>query len=392
MIPCKINSIKLIFFIYLWIINEVIRDTTNSIKVEAFITATLKTKPVTTTTKKLTTTIPKTTTTTTPTSTIPTVISYCSGGFIAGTNGAVSTCKSDAYNKTRQANELDCIFPFYANNILYPSCTMNIKGYYWCSLTRNFTNLFAKCQSNCPLLAQKLVKGQNATHDSCLVIPSNLDIKALPPDQTQIKYILSLHNQIRSNASYKYTFANTTTIYPSATNMRQVYWDISLASLAQVWVEYLAATKTFDHDCNSCRLLLNNQSILIGQNLFAVEYLDYDVVTVWDWAILKGWYNEKPNFLYGAPYGSTTGNFDTVGHYTQLVTSGVSRIGCGVAQINSILYIGCNYANGQTNPSMPYINGTSCSQCGSSQCVNNLCTCNKFCQNYGIILLFIFMF
>jgi hypothetical protein len=172
--------------------------------------------------------------------------------------------------------------------------------------------------------------------------------------------------------------------------MRQVYWDISLASLAQVWVEFLAATKTFDHDCNSCRLLLNNQSISVGQNLYAVENLAYDTVTIWDWAILtKGWYGEKYNFLYGASYGSTTGNFDTVGHYTQLVTAGVSRIGCGVAQINSILYIGCNYANGQINPSKPYINGTSCSQCGSSQCVNNLCICNKFCQNYGKILFFV---
>jgi len=60
--------------------------------------------------------------------------------------------------------------------------------------------------------------------------------------------------------------------------MRQVYWDISLGSLAQVLVQYLAATKTFDHDCNSCRLLLNNQSITVGQNLYAVN-LTYDPVT-----------------------------------------------------------------------------------------------------------------
>jgi hypothetical protein len=62
--------------------------------------------------------------------------------------------------------------------------------------------------------------------------------------------------------------------------MRQVYWDISLGSLAQVLVQYLAVTKTFDHDCNSCRLLLNNQSITVGQNLYAVN-LTYDPVTIW---------------------------------------------------------------------------------------------------------------
>jgi len=265
---------------------------------------------------------------------------------------------------------------------------MDMKGYYWCSLTRNYTNLFAKCQSNCPLLAQKLVKGQNVTHTSCLVIPNNPSIKALSPDQTQINLILNMHNLIRSSVGY----GNTTKIYPNATNMRQVYWDISLANLAQVWVQYLAATNTFDHDCNSCRLLSNNVSISVGQNLYFSENVAYDTVNIWIQSILNGWYGEKSNFEYGATYGSLTGNFGEVGHYTQMVTASVSRIGCGMAQANSKLYVACNYANGQSNPSMPYKNGTSCSQCGSNQCVNNLCTCNKYCQNYGIIsLLYIFI-
>jgi hypothetical protein len=265
---------------------------------------------------------------------------------------------------------------------------MDMKGYYWCSLTRNYTNLFAKCQSNCPLLAQKLVKGQNVTHTSCLVIPNNPSIKALSPDQTQINLILNMHNLIRSSVGY----GNTTKIYPNATNMRQVYWDISLANLAQVWVQYLAATNTFDHDCNSCRLLSNNVSISVGQNLYFSENVAYDTVNIWIQSILNGWYGEKSNFVYGATYGSLTGNFGEVGHYTQMVTASVSRIGCGMAQANSKLYVACNYANGQSNPSMPYKNGTSCSQCGSNQCVNNLCTCNKYCQNYGIIsLLYIFI-
>jgi hypothetical protein len=48
----------------------------------------------------------------------------------------------------------------------------------------------------------------------------------------------------------------------------------------------------------------------------------------------------------------------------------------------------CNFAIGQWDDSFvsePWVNGTSCSGCESSECSNNLCSCNKICDNYGTL-------
>lgn len=298
-------------------------------------------------------------------------ISYCSGGFKASTNGSASICLSDANNQSRLADELECIFPFYSNNDkLYSTCALNNAGKYWCSLTRNYTNLFATCQSKCPLIAQKMMQKSGFTHSLCQEPPNNY-VKPFAPNQTEIKLILNLHNQARSQVGY-----------PNAINMRQVYWDISLASTAQAWVEYLAASAKFEHDCNLCRSPLNNQSLTnkVGQNLFAysgIKSRNY----LWK-STINGWFGEKKNFVYA---NNTMENFDKFGHYLQIEWAFTSRIGCGFAQINGTnFYLACNYADGVSNIQRPYKNGTSCSAC-PNQCVDNLCTCNKYCQNHGII-------
>lgn len=53
-------------------------------------------------------------------------------------------------------------------------------------------------------------------------------------------------------------------------------------------------------------------------------------------------------------------------------------------QLNSGSYIiaTCNYAYGQGGTDFPYQNGTVCANC-AGKCVNNLCRCDKFCQNDG---------
>ena len=154
-------------------------------------------------------------------------------------------------------------------------------------------------------MAQNQVKNTNDIHVACLQIPSNSGVVSLfPTDQAQINFILDLHNQIRANTSYPNLNSSITTVYPSASDMRTVYWDIGLARNAQKWVEYLAANRLFQHDCNQCRLLLNNQSIIVGQNLFAVTDLAYDATVLWKWSILGAWFGEKKNFIYGGSWGN----------------------------------------------------------------------------------------
>jgi hypothetical protein len=75
-----------------------------------------------------------------------------------------------------------------------------------------------------------------------------------------------------------------------------------------------------------------------------------------------------------------------VGHFTQIIHSESTHVGCGAAIFDSkIIFAFCNYAIAQSDFIRPYKNGTVCSMCSKSNCKNNLCNCNKICQNYGVL-------
>lgn len=178
--------------------------------------------------------------------------SFCSGGFEAKSN-AVSECRSDAYGKSRQAHESDCMFPFYYNNKWHDGCTNDGKDTYWCSLDRVYSNKWAKCQEACPLLAKKLMSTNdpNNTHTSCLTIP-NFNFISHFPNNDDINYILQYHNKLKSDVPLP--TANGLKL-PYASNMRPMLYDIGLARNAQRWVDYLASKNSFTHDCPACRKL-----------------------------------------------------------------------------------------------------------------------------------------
>ena len=180
--------------------------------------------------------------------------SFCSGGFEAINSGKnVSLCKKDAYNITRLAHELDCVFPFYYNNRWYDSCTQDGRGLvYWCSLDQVYLNKWATCSESCPQLAKMAVTGTEV-HDSCLVVPPERGVRSLFPTDCDIDIILRQHNEVRSNVSYP--LVNKTQSFPQAANMMPLSWDIRLARLAQKWIEWVAANQTFQHDCQNCKVI-----------------------------------------------------------------------------------------------------------------------------------------
>ena len=73
-----------------------------------------------------------------------------------------------------------------------------------------------------------------------------------------------------------------------------------------------------------------------------------------------------------------------IGHYTQVVSSLASKVGCGAAKCGSKIYAYCNYATGQMSYTTPFLKGQACKSCPNS-CSNGLCTCNKVCQNGGVL-------
>jgi len=119
-----------------------------------------------------------------------------------------------------------------------------------------YTNRFASCQSSCSLLAQIKVKNSNDTHASCLQIPANSGVVSrFPTNQSEINFILDLHNQIRSNVSFPNLNKNITTVYPTATDMRLEF-------------EYLLFTKL-----NNCFYKRNEIIIFLLINLKLGNYI-----------------------------------------------------------------------------------------------------------------------
>ncbi|RNA11378.1 cysteine-rich venom latisemin-like isoform X2 [Brachionus plicatilis] len=262
-------------------------------------------------------------------------------------------------------NELDCVFPFRMYGVLYDKCVSFDNGSsFWCSLDSVYTTRAAQCNQSCPVLARNLISDINEVHSSC-VEPS---IGSIPhfPSKNETKIILDMHNRARS------------LVKPTAANMKKVTWDIGLARLAQRWAENC----DFDHDCALCRRLLNNQTISVGQNAFALLGAVFDPKTFWTDAI-NFWLTEQNNFNFAL--GSKTGQFIDVGHYTQIINSVTSKIGCGVADCGGNLHAFCNYALAQKEWQRPYKVGPACSKCAQENCENNLCSCDKLCQNNGIL-------
>lgn len=127
--------------------------------------------------------------------------------------------------------------------------------------------------------------------------------------------------------------------------------------------------------------MLNNRTLQIGQNAYANSGGTYN--SLFWYNFVSAFYTEIKNFAYG--YESATGNWENVGHYTQIISSKSYKIGCGASQCGQNLYAYCNYANIQDSTVYPYKSGVPCSKCSMQLCANKLCYCNKICQNYGTL-------
>ncbi|XP_067951104.1 cysteine-rich venom protein Mr30-like [Watersipora subatra] len=204
----------------------------------------------------------------------------------------------------------------------------------------------------------------NVNHTACLHPPTG----ALLPVREGItpsnrKYILDLHNYHRSTVHRN---ANQ----PEAANMQKMYWDEELAMIAQKW----ASNCIWDHDGSSKRSVPGKYSV--GQNLARGH-------RGWG-AVIRHWQSEVSYLSFGK--GKTQHN-QPIGHYTQMVWAGTSRLGCGYARCNRTepFYV-CNYApsgNKVKSRYSPYKAGTKTADCPNTK-TSGLCDCKgKVCFNGG---------
>jgi uncharacterized protein YkwD len=106
-------------------------------------------------------------------------------------------------------------------------------------------------------------------------------------------------------------------------------WDPALAERARIWADSLAARDTFDHD----------DQRRDGENLWMGTkgtYTPQDMV--------GGWVDEKKDYIAGRfPQVSRTGQWTDVGHYTQLIWSATTKVGCAIRSSKTDDILVCRY-------------------------------------------------
>jgi len=115
--------------------------------------------------------------------------------------------------------------------------------------------------------------------------------------------------------------------------MPPVVWDPALGNAAAAYAQQLAFTGMFQHSDRSARRGTGENLWMGTHGAFSVE------------AMVGGWSSEKRYFVPGVfPNNSRTGNWEDVGHYTQMIWPTTGRVGCALASTPHTDYLVCRYA------------------------------------------------
>lgn len=120
-------------------------------------------------------------------------------------------------------------------------------------------------------------------------------------------------------------------------------WNSRLADEAKIWANHLANTGGFDHGVGS--------GSGRGENLWKGTRGAYSPEEM-----AGAWIGEKRYFRPGRfPDVSTTGNWTSVGHYSQIIWRQTNEVGCAISSNADSDILVCRYANpGNVMGQQPY--------------------------------------
>jgi len=128
--------------------------------------------------------------------------------------------------------------------------------------------------------------------------------------------VLSAHNMVRAQAGAP-----------------GLVWDNALGTAAAKYALVLAATNTFQHSNRKARPGT-------GENLWMGTRGSYSVETM-----VGHWASERRYFVAGTfPNNSRSGNWEDIGHYTQMIWPTTTHVGCALASNATTDYLVCRYS------------------------------------------------
>ena len=121
----------------------------------------------------------------------------------------------------------------------------------------------------------------------------------------------------------------------AAVGVPPLRWSEALAADAARWGRQLARSGSFEHEVE-----VTDDLDTPGENLW--------MGTAGAWSpgeMVQSWAGEKRAFHNGSfPNVSRSGNWDDVGHYTQMVWRNTGEVGCALISDGSMDYLVCRYA------------------------------------------------
>jgi hypothetical protein len=118
-----------------------------------------------------------------------------------------------------------------------------------------------------------------------------------------------------------------------AMGVQPLTWDPALAGGAAAYARQLAATGTFQHSDRRFRRGIGENLWTGTRGAFSPEWM------IGNWASEKRWY-QAGTF----PNVSRTGRWNQVGHYTQIIWRGTTKVGCAIATARGRDVLVCRYS------------------------------------------------
>jgi len=151
--------------------------------------------------------------------------------------------------------------------------------------------------------------------------PSMLQISYAQLDATQRQTILDIHNRERV-----------------AVGVQPLTWSDTVAASAQSWANHIVSLNLGPQGFPPHAPW--DQRSGQGENLAWGTKGAFPVAT-----FVEGWASERPNYVPGSPIEQTLGSPNRVyGHYTQMVWSTTTQIGCALGTDANQDYLVCRYS------------------------------------------------